>query len=573
MMTDASRSTEAAMPSAEALMGTRIPSLAEAGYEELRERRPPGLIRRYLTTNRHLFGLLLGGLIDYIRSRPKTKRRGLRFRALQLLALGARLFVKPSLAKKPFPVQLRQRLELLGPTYIKLGQVLSLREDLLPRSVTDELKNLLSRLPAVPYERYLELVSEGLGKPVDEIFSWIEPIPAGSASIAQSHRATTIEGDAVILKVVKPGIRETLQRDATLLGLFGNLLQAIIPRYQPKRVLREFTEYTLREVDLVREADNAENFAANFKDEPDVRFPRIYRRYSASTVLCMEFFDGIRPDADAAKELTDAEKDRVIDLGVSAIVRMLYGDGFFHADLHPGNLIILPGPQAGFIDLGMVGRLTEDIRRTLLYYYYCLVTGDPANAARYLTSVAEPGPGGDPDGFRREVEEVSRRWQRSSSFEDFSFAQLILESVSLGAEYRIYFPIETVLMTKALVTFEAVGHMLKPGFDVAEASKGHITQIILYRFNPWRLARESLRGAPELIDAIVKAPTLVSQGLKILEQSAKRRNENPLAGVRGTIFGGFCLVAGAILAATDTPWPVWALLLIIGLIAGLNKRA
>ncbi len=575
---DASQpAVEAEAPAAETpaggpMMGTRVPTLAEAGYEELRERRTPGLLRRYLVTNRHLIGLLLGGLIDYSRTRSGDQRRGLKSRLIQIAALCARLAVKRSLAKQPFAVQLRSRLEILGPTYIKLGQVLSLREDLLPKTVTSELKNLLDRLPAVPYERFLELVAEGLGRPVDEVFSWIEPIPAGSASIAQSHRATTIEGDPVILKVVKPGIREILKRDARLLGMFGVGLQLILPRYQPRRVLKEFTVYTLREVDLKREADNAETFAANFKDSPDVRFPRIFRAYSASTVLCMEFFDGVRPDAREAGELTEDEKDRIIDLGLGSIIRMLYRDGFFHADLHPGNLLILPGPQAGFIDLGMVGRLTEEVRRSLLYYYYCLVTGDPASAARYLTSVADPAPGGDLDGFRREVEEVSRRWQRASSYEDFSFAQLILQSVSLGAEFRVYFPIETVLMTKALVTFEAVGHILKPGFDVAEASQGHITRIILYRFSPWRLARQSLRGAPELIDAIVKAPTLVSEGVRLLEQSAKRPTENPFAGVRGTIFGGFCIVAGAILAGGGNPW-LGSLLMVIGLVAGLNKRA
>ncbi len=571
-MAEARTASDLRSSTRDVVFGTRIPTLAEAGFEELKERRPPGLVRRFLVVLRHLTGLVYGSLIDYVRTRTWSRRRGLKFRLLQLLSFLVWPFVKPALRRKPFAEQLRRRLELLGPTYIKLGQVLALREDLLPRPVTKELQNLLHRLPAVPYPRFLELVAEGLGRPVDEIFSWIEPLPAGSASIAQSHRATTLEGDAVILKVVKPGIRETLQRDARLLGMFGIGLQLILARYQPRRVLKEFTDYTLREVDLKREADNAETFAANFKDSPDVRFPRIYRAYSASTVLCMEFFDGIRPDAEATGELTAAEKDRVIDLGIGAIVHMLYRDGFFHADLHPGNLIILPGPQAGFIDLGMVGRLTEEVRRSLLYYYYCLVTGDPASAARYLTSVAEPAPGGDLDGFRREVEEVSRRWQRSSSFEDFSFAQLILESVSLGGQYRVYFPIETVLMTKALVTFEAVGHMLKPGFDVAEASKGHITRIILYRFSPWRLAREGLRGAPELIDALVKAPTLVSEGLRLLEHTAKRRNENPFAGVRGTIFGGFCIVAGAILAGTGYPWPLWALLMTIGLAAGLNKR-
>ncbi len=571
--TPAAGAPAAGTPAAEGpMMGTRVPSLAEAGYEELRERRPPGLVRRFLATHRHVSGLVLGGLIATCRARPEAKRRGVAFRAAQVAALFARLLVQRKLARQPFPVQLRRRLEMLGPTYIKLGQVLSLREDLLPRPVTDELKNLLDRLPAVPYDRFLELVAEGLGRPVEEVFSWIEPIPAGSASIAQSHRATTREGDSVILKVVKPGIRETLARDARLLGLFGIFLQSILPRYQPRRVLKEFTEYTLREVDLKREADNAETFAANFRDAPDVRFPRIYRRYSARTVLCMEFFDGVRPDAEAAAAMSAEDKDRIIDLGIGSIIKMLYGDGFFHADLHPGNLLILPGPQAGFIDLGMVGRLTKETRRSLLYYYYCLVTGDSESAARYLTSVAEPAAGGDLDGFRREVEEVSRRWQRASSYEDFSFAQLILESVSLGAEYRVYFPIETVLMTKALVTFEAVGHMLKPGFDVAEASKGHITRVILQRFSPWRLARESLRGAPELIDAAVKVPTLVSEGLRLLEHTAKRRSENPFTGVRGTIFGGFCIVAGAILAGTGYPWPLWSLLMLIGLAAGLNKR-
>ncbi len=567
------------------VLGTRIPTLAEAGFEELQEGRKPGLLRRFFTTQRHMNGLLLGALVDHVRTRKGSARRGLAFRLMQMAAFFARPWIKRSLRRQPFPVQLRRRLELLGPTYIKLGQILSLREDLLPRPVTEELKNLLDRLPAVRFERFLELVANGLGRPVDEMFVWIEPLPAGSASIAQSHRATTVDGDQVILKVVKPGIRETLQRDAKLLGFFGRTLQIFLARFQPRRVIREFTEYTLREVDLVREADNCETFAANFSDEPDIRFPCIYRRYSSSSVLCMEFFEGVRPDSVEALELPEEEKDRIIDLGVQSITRMLYRDGFFHADLHPGNLILLPGPQAGFIDLGMVGRLDEDLRRTLLYYYYCLVTGDPANASRYLANVAEPGPGGDLEGFRREVEEISRRWQRASSFADFSLAQLILESVGLGGRYRIYFPVEMVLMTKALVTFEAVGHTLSPGFDVAAVSKRHMQRIILRRFSPLRLARESLRGAPELIDAVVKGPLLISEGLRLLEQTTRRPRENPFTGVRGTIFGGFCMVAGAILLASAgapdftlepaeilSRWGLPALLFLAGIVAALNKK-
>jgi len=201
--------------------------------------------------------------------------------------------------------------------------------------------------------------------------------------------------------------------------------------------------------------------------------------------------DGGIERAPPADVITDF-RERLVDLGAEAIIRMIYKDGFFHADLHPGNLIVLPGPQAGFIDLGMVGRMHDELRRTLLYYYYALVMGDAENAARYLSAAAEPGRGGDPAGFRRDVAEISTRWRRNSNFDSFSLGQLILESVSRGAEYRMFFPVEMVLMVKALVTFEGVGQMLLPGFDVAEVSKRHVRRVFIQQFSPVRLAQEGL---------------------------------------------------------------------------------
>jgi len=239
--------------------------------------------------------------------------------------------------------------------------------------------------------------------------------------------------------------------------------------------------------------------------------------------------------------------------------------------------LILPGPKAGFIDLGMVGRLDDQVRRTLMYYYYCLVIGDVENGARYLASTADVGPGGDSDAFRRAVVEVSRRWRRTANFKEFSLAQLILESVTMAGQFRVYFPVELVLMVKALITFEGVGNQLNPGFDVAAVSKTHISKIFFNQFNPLRVVKESLRGAPELLDAVVKAPLLVTEGIRLLEQTSRRRTENPFAGVRGTIFGGFCLVAGAILVAAGDPWwqtwPVWGVLFLVGFVAALNKKS
>jgi ubiquinone biosynthesis protein len=461
------------------------------------------------------------------------------------------------LVRKPFPVQIRIRFEMLGPTYIKLGQVMSLREDLLPRSITSELQNLLHRLPEVPYKRFCELIEEGIGRPVSEMYRWISPCALGSASIAQTHRATTLEGNQVIIKLVKPGIKTTLERDAILINWLGWILNQIVPQYQPRRALREFTDYTLREVDLRLEGNNAEVFTANFRDLDSVRFPRIYQDYSSETVLCMEFFDGIRPDSAEARAMAPSDLSRLIDTGSAAIIRMLYQDGFFHADLHPGNLIILEGNRCGFIDLGMVGRFDDRLRRTLLYYYYCLVTGDAENAARYLCDVATSGRKGNPEAFKREVSDISRQWQRSATFESFSLAQLIMRSVNIGAKYRMYFPIEMVLMVKALITFEGVGNMLKPGFDVAAVSRKHISKIFMGQFNPVRLMKESLRGAPEVVDALVKAPLLVTQSLRALEEfSQRKQRKEHLEGIHPTLMSGFLLIAGCILFVAGNKEPM-----------------
>lgn len=546
---------------------------APAGFALMDDAPPPSLPRRFLTTHRHLAGLAAGGLLASVRAaRERGADHGARFRLRATLARAVRPFVLPELRDAPFPVQLRRRLELLGPAYIKLGQILSLREDILPRPVTEELRHLLNQLPVVPYARFAQLVEEDLGRPLASMFSHVDQTPLGSASIAQIHRARTVEGDDVVLKVVKPGVRVTLQRDARLLRMLGAGLQLVLGRYQPRRIIGEFVDYTLREVDLRREAANAETLAANFADVPDVVFPAIHRQYSGQSVLCMQFLNGPRPDSPAAQALPAAERERLVDLGALSIIRMIYQDGFFHADLHPGNLVVLPGPRVGFIDLGMVGRLDSELRRMLLYYYYSLVTGDAESAARYLCAVAQPGRGADPAGFRREVTEISGRWRRSASFESFSLGQLVLESLSMGAQFRMYFPVELVLMVKALITFEGVGHVLLPDIDVAKVSRTHVRRIFIRQFNPVRLVQEELRSAPDLVDAMVKLPLLVTEGLRVLERSTRAPAESPLTGVRGTMLAGFCLLAGALLLALDGPWLAWSALFALAAVLVVRAR-
>jgi ubiquinone biosynthesis protein len=515
--------------------------------------------------------LVSGGFVASVEQSRRRGVHGIFFRTRAFTAWILRLFLDPEIANLPFPVQLRRRLEILGPTYVKLGQILSLRQDLLPESVTSELRNLLADLPPSSFEEIQSIVATELGRPVDEIFAEIDEVPLGSASIAQSHWARTADGDQVILKVVKPGIRELLYRDATLLRITARFLQLIIARYQPRRVIDEFCDYTLREVEMQLEAENAENFAANFVDMPDIVFPRIYRQFSADNVLCMEYLDGLRPDDERVRQLPMAERDRLVNLGAEAIIRMLYQDGFFHADLHPGNLLVLPETKVGFLDLGMVGHFDPQLRQSMLKLFYAMVMEDFEGAARHLAAVSQTDPQSDVSGFRNAVKEVARKWRRDSRFEEFSLALLILECIQLGARYHLYFPVELVLMVKGLVTYEGVGYMLDPDFDVAEISQRYVGRIFRHEYSPNRLLKEGLRIAPDLFTAAMQMPRLVSEGLSVLEERTRRRPQRPLTGVRATLYGGACLVSGSLLIGLDGPWYIAAILMTIGVLLPLRR--
>ena len=530
-----------------------------------------GLLRRFASSVRHGVALLAGGMAARARAIPEWERSRPRKLLFRAFAAFVSFPVERELRRATFPVQLRVRLERLGPTYIKLGQVLAVREDLLPVAITSELGRLLDRLPALPFERVVAMVERELGRPVDRVFSHIRSVPLGSASIGQTHVATLLSGEQVVLKLVKPGIRETLRRDTLLLRMAGVFLQLVLPRYQPRKVIRDFCRYTLREVDLRHEADNAETFAANFEDRPEVVFPRIHRDLSTANLLTMEYLEGLKPTDGRAQELRPEDRERLVDLGAQAIISMLYRDGFFHADLHPGNLIILPGPKIGFVDLGIVGRFDADLKRSLLYYFYCVVAGDAESAAGYLATIANPGPRADPVGFRRDVEEVSRQWFHRARYSSFSLARLMIQSISQAAKHRMEFPLEMVLMLRALVTYEAVGNRLVPGFDVAKVARPHIYRILLDRFAPMRLAQEGLTSIPELAEAATKVPRLVIEGLQLVEKATRHPSENPLAGLRGSLFGGSCVVAGAVLIAFGKVWVAGGAILLLGLVIALRR--
>jgi ubiquinone biosynthesis protein len=541
-------------------------------YEVLVERRSEGFVRRYFVTLWQGGGLLIGGAYAYVqREKEIGNNWSLKLLLIKLLLLFSWPFVDRDLIRQPFPVQFRRRLEMLGPTYIKLGQILSLREDLLPTSVTDELKNLLDRLPALGFERYVELLENTLLRPIDSFLLELDTVPLGSASLAQTHRARLLSGEEVVLKLLKPNVRQMITNDLRLMRIASYIAQIFLARFQPVRVVSEFSRYTLQEVDLRNEATNAEIFAANFADEPDVHFPLIYRDFSNKDVLCMEFFRGHKPDADLSKVLQRSTIDKAIDLGIGATIKMIFRDGFFHADLHPGNLIVFDDGSVGFIDLGMVGRFDSEMQKRILYYLYFLVNGDAPKAARYLVSLTVAGPKSDQDAFRRTVEDLNRRWLRSPNFNEFSLGQLILESVTIAGRFHIQYPGEIILMVKALITLEGVGNVLAPGIDIADAARGHVQRLLYGQVNLRAIFRDGIVVLPEAIDFLYQSPYVLNDMLRYAEQYMKSQRENPFKMLRSTIFGSVTLFSGALIAALNGPIWLWAPLIVLGFfIAGFG---
>jgi ubiquinone biosynthesis protein len=250
---------------------------------------------------------------------------------------------------------------------------------------------------------------------------------------------------------------------------------------------------------------------------------------------------------------------------------MIFRDGFFHADLHPGNLVIFKDASVGFLDLGMVGRFDSEVQRRLFYYFYSLVMRDPENAARYLASLTVSGKNSDVDGFRRAVAGLYGRWLRSANFKDFSLAQVILQSVLLAGQYRVQYPSEIILMVKALITLEGAGNLLEPGIDLVEASRRDVRRLLFEQFNPSAIVKASLLVVPELVDILNRSPLVLSEGLKQFESNLRNHNGDRLAGLRMSILAGSCILASAIVFAAGAPWPLWAGLFAIALFGILRR--
>ncbi|MCB9591855.1 MAG: AarF/ABC1/UbiB kinase family protein [Sandaracinaceae bacterium] len=415
----------------------------------------------------------------------------------------------------------------LGPSFVKLGQILSTRPDLIPLDIIEELKKLQDQVPPVPVAQILQQIQLELGAPVDQIYARFDPEPLASASIGQVHRATLQTADGtreVVVKVQRPNIKETIERDIDLLYWLAKAVERSIPEsrtYQPVKLVTEFDRAITAELDFTLEAENAIKFGKNFQGHGEVRFPFIYKDASAKRVLTMEYFDG-RKVYDAIDEGFSGEKICKNTLGI--IIKAIFEDGFFHADPHPGNFIILGAPGApviGAIDLGLVGRLTPQMREKTIDLMIAAVQEDARGIADALYEIGTPTRKIDRKAFDAEVARLSERYI-GKQLAEIQISRLIQDLGGGATRYGLEIPPDFLLVGKALMTVEGVGKEIYPELDVFEEMKPYFMRLMWARYSPERLTHDLVRTLTRISGAATDIPL---QSQEILDDLRKGRLE------------------------------------------------
>jgi ubiquinone biosynthesis protein len=418
-------------------------------------------------------------------------------------------------------VRLRQVLEELGPSFVKLGQIASTRADVLPQNVIVELRKLQDSVSPVSFEEIKARAEQSLGAPLEELFDNFDETPLAAASVAQVHRATlrTAEGPRdVAVKIQRPGISETIQSDLDILHTLAALLERTIPEsrtYSPVGLVQQFDRAITSELDFTTEAENAARFAKNFADEPIVRFPKVYREASSKHVITLEFLDGCKIPEAVRRGFSG---NRLARIALKLVVQQIFEDGFFHADPHPGNVLILGTPEDpiyALIDLGMVGRLSPRMRDQTIDLMVAALRRDYESLADAMMQLATPTRKIDTVAYRAEVALLAERYL-GKALKDIELSAIVRDLVRTATTYGLEVPPDFMLVGKTLMTIEGIGKEIAPELDILEEVRPHVFELLKQRYSPERIGMELLRRAERFSSMTSSVPDQLSDVLEDL---------------------------------------------------------
>lgn len=410
-------------------------------------------------------------------------------------------------AKLDTPQRIRRVLEELGPTFIKLGQILATRVDLFPQPYIAEFEKLQDQAPPIPFEDLLPQIEEDLGDSLEEIFFEVDRQPLAAASIAQVHKAVLKDGTQVILKIRRPGLRKIIEADLRLLQRIVEIAESESPeirRFHPREIVRQFNQSLRRELDFAAECRNAERIATNLADDPNIRIPKVYWEWTGERINVQEYIEGIQGRDLVSVEKTGLDRKLLAERGAKAVLKMIMEDGFFHADPHPGNVFYLPDNQLAFIDFGMVGRITEERREQVVSLLYGMVNHAPAKVAEILEDWSD-NIHIDEQMLIVEIEAFVDQYS-SLALKDLSLTVMMSDLMSLLRDHKLVLPGDLALLIKAYITLDGLGRHLNPEFNTLVFASPYLQEIMLERYRPEVIAKRGWRNLISLVDLISSLP-------------------------------------------------------------------
>lgn len=447
-------------------------------------------LRRY----RQILGILIkygfGDLLGQFKVRHPLLGKIPRLRALK------------ELEDLPRPARLRLAFEELGPAFIKLGQLLSLRPDLVPPEYAAELSLLQDQAAPIALSQIEGRVEAQLSRPIAELFLEFGAEPLAAASLAQVHRALLKDGTEVAVKVQRPGVRETIRADLAILEDLARLIAHYLPEsepFDPLGLAREFAKTLRRELDFVREGRNMELFRRNFADDPTVYIPRVFWELSSMEVLTMERIVGVKITDIEGLERAGLDRQRVAFNGANAVLKQIFAHGLFHADPHPGNILVLENNVIAPLDFGMVGRLEEGLRLEVAELLWGIVRRDIDRVVRTLHKLGSLSEAVDLQALRVDLADLLDRYY-GTSLARLELGRLLNEAMTLVREHRLRLPPGLAMMGKALVLAEGVGRLLDPGFEMLALAQPYLERLAFRRkvmqrqLRDWAAALEETRG-------------------------------------------------------------------------------
>jgi len=393
--------------------------------------------------------------------------------------------------------RLRMAMEELGPTFIKLGQLLSTRPDVLPKDYIDEFRKLQDRVPGIPLDEVRETIQHELGYPAEEIFADFSALPIAAASIAQVHHGRLRSGEEVVFKVRRPGIVQVVETDIDILLGLAYLLEQHVEgadRYDPIGLVKEFRRTIRREMNFAREGRTIERFAVNFAEDPTVYIPKVHWDFSGETVLTLEYIPGIKVSNFADLKEAGYDLKEIARRGADAFLRQVLEFGLFHGDPHPGNIFILPDQVICMLDYGMVGRLGEDLKEQLVDLLQALLERDVERIISRLLYSGELSDDSDLKSLRRDLHEFIEDYY-DIVLQDIKVGKLLADFIEILTHHNIRFPADLMLLTKALVVMEGVGRQLDPDFNMIGHLRPYMERLVRERLSPSYVSREFLRLA------------------------------------------------------------------------------